>query len=132
MPQFLDTYDKNNDTRYTDCWIGGVQQDQSGNTIYVDGQPLNYTYEIRSTDNPGCYPMEGYRLVKYEIKDGDWGTSYDDVPFFRYADVLMMKAECLCCVSGGYNGETEQDAASLVTQVRQRALTGIPIRRHAR
>ena len=29
--------------------------------------------------------MEGYRLVKYEIKDGDWGTSYDDVPFFRYA-----------------------------------------------
>lgn len=68
MPQFLDTYDKNNDTRYTDCWIGGVQQDQSGNTIYVDGQPLNYTYEIRSTDNPGCYPMEGYRLVKYEIR----------------------------------------------------------------
>lgn len=45
LPQFLDTYDKNNDTRYTDCWIGGVQQDQSGNTIYVDGQPLNYTYE---------------------------------------------------------------------------------------
>ena len=125
LPQFLDTYDKNNDTRYTDCWIGGVQQDQSGNTIYVDGQPLNYTYEIRSTDNPGCYPMEGYRLVKYEIKDGDWGTSYDDVPFFRYADVLMMKAECLLRL-GGYNGETEQDAASLVTQVRQRAFKGNP------
>ena len=125
LPQFLDNYDKNNDTRYTDCWIGGVQQDQSGNTIYVDGQPLNYTYEIRSTDNPGCYPMEGYRLVKYEIKDGDWGTSYDDVPFFRYADVLMMKAECLLRL-GGYNGETEQDAASLVTQVRQRAFKGNP------
>ena len=126
LPQFLDTYDKNNDTRYTDCWIGGVQQDQSGNTIYVDGQPLNYTYEIRSTDNPGCYPMEGYRLVKYEIKDGDWGTSYDDVPFFRYADVLMMKAECLLRL-GGYNGETEQDAASLVTQVRQRAFKGLSL-----
>lgn len=69
--------------------------------------------------------MEGYRLVKYEIKDGDWGTSYDDVPFFRYADVLMMKAECLLRL-GGYNGETEQDAASLVTQVRQRAFKGNP------
>ena len=44
---------------------------------------------------------------------------------FRYADVLMMKAECLLRL-GGYNGETEQDAASLVTQVRQRAFKGNP------
>ena len=124
IPQFLDTYDED-DTRFEDCWIGGVQKDINGQTIYVDGQPLNYTYEIRSTDNPGCYPMEGYRLVKYEILEGDWGTSYDDVPFFRYADVLMMKAECLLRL-GGYNGETEQDAADLVTQVRQRAFKDNP------
>lgn len=124
IPQFLDTYDED-DTRFEDCWIGGIQKDINGQTIYVDGQPLNYTYEIRSTDNPGCYPMEGYRLVKYEILEGDWGTSYDDVPFFRYADVLMMKAECLLRL-GGYNGETEQDAADLVTQVRQRAFKDNP------
>ena len=36
-----------------------------------------------------------------------------------------MKAECLLRL-GGYNGETEQDAASLVTQVRQRAFKGNP------
>jgi hypothetical protein len=69
--------------------------------------------------------MEGARLVKYEIKTGDWGTSYDDVPFFRLADAMMMKAECLLRL-GGYNGETEEDAARLVTQVRARAFKDNP------
>ena len=119
LPQFLDTYDPD-DSRFDDCWIGEQQYDMEGNAIYVDGQPLVYTKEIRSTDNPGCYPMEGYRLVKYEIKTGDWGTSYDDVPFFRLADAMMMKAECLLRL-GGYKEWTEQDAADLVTEVRRRA-----------
>lgn len=119
LHQFLDTYDPD-DTRFDDTWIGGPQSDQAGAPIYVDGTRLDYTYELRSIDNPGCYPMEGYRMVKYEIIEGDWGSSYDDIPFFRYADVLMMKAECLLRL-GGYNGETEDDAAELVTQVRQRA-----------
>lgn len=119
LSQFLDTYDED-DTRFTDTWIGGPQVDRYGEPILVDGTRLDYTWNLRSIDNPGCYPMEGYRMVKYEIKEGDWGTSYDDVPFFRYADVLMMKAECLLRL-GGYNGETEQDAADLVTRVRERA-----------
>ncbi len=118
LHQFLDTYDED-DTRFDATWIGGPQSDRYGEAIYVDGNRLDYTYNLRSIDNPGCYPMEGYRLVKYEIVEGDRGTYYDDVPFFRYADVLMMKAECLLRL-GGYNGETEQDAADLVTQVRQR------------
>lgn len=119
LPQFLDSYD-NDDKRYDLCWIEGEQYNMDGERIMVNGQPLNYTHEIRSIDNPGCYPMEGARMVKFEIISGDWGTSYDDVAFFRYADVLMMKAECLLRL-GGYNGETEQDAADLVTQVRMRA-----------
>lgn len=119
LHQFLDTYDPD-DTRFEDTWIGGPQSDQAGAPIYVDGTRLDYTYELRSIDDPGCYPMEGYRMVKYEIIEGDWGSSYDDIPFFRYADVLMMKAECLLRL-GGYKGETEDDAAELVTQVRQRA-----------
>lgn len=119
LGQFLDTYDED-DTRFTDTWIGGPQVDQYGEPILVDGARLDYTWDLRSIDNPGCYPMEGYRMIKYEIKEGDWGTSYDDVPFFRYADVLLMKAECLLRL-GGYNGETEQDAADLVTKVRERA-----------
>lgn len=100
--------------------LGGPQVDYAGEKIMVDGTQLNYTYNMRSIDNPGCYSMEGYRLQKYEILEGDWGSSYDDIPFFRLADAKMMKAECLLRL-GGYKGETKEDAAELVTEVRRRA-----------
>jgi len=125
LPQFLDTYDTQ-DTRYTSCWTIGQQYDlNSGAAIIADGVPVIYTKEIHSIDNPGCYPYEGARLIKYQILPGDFGTSYDDVPFFRLADAYMIKAECLLRL-GGYKGETEQDAANLVTQVRQRAFKNNP------
>ncbi len=123
-PQFLDTYDED-DGRYNACWTLGQQYDQSGTAITVDGEPLIYTKELHSIDNPGCYPFEGGRLIKYEILSGDFGTSYDDVPFFRLADAYLIKAECLLRL-GGYKGETEQDAADLVTAVRQRAFKNNP------
>lgn len=63
--------------------------------------------------------------MKYEILSGDYGTSYDDVPFFRLADAYFIKAECLLRL-GGYNGESEQVAADLVTAVRQRAFKSDP------
>ena len=93
LPQFLETYDEE-DSRYEDCWISGQQYDYAGAPIYVDSEPLVYTRELHSIDNPGCYPFESERLVKYEILSGDYGTSYDDVPFFRLADAYFIKAEC--------------------------------------
>jgi starch-binding outer membrane protein, SusD/RagB family len=125
LPQFLDTYDKT-DSRYTSCWNLGQQYDiNSGAAIIADGVPVSYTKELHSIDNPGCYPYEGGRLLKYQILPGDFGTSYDDVPFFRLADAYMIKAECLLRL-GGYKGESEQVAADLVTQVRQRAFKNNP------
>ena len=131
LNQFLDTYKgiqvdpitnkaTATDKRFGLCWIGGPQVDYAGEKIMVDGTQLNYTYSMRSINNLGCYPMEGYRLQKYEILEGDWGSSYDDIPFFRLADAKMMKAECLLRL-GGYKGETKEDAAELVTEVRRRA-----------
>lgn len=105
--------------------ISGQQYDYAGAPIYVDSEPLVYTRELHSIDNPGCYPFESERLVKYEILSGDYGTSYDDVPFFRLADAYFIKAECLLRL-GGYNGESEQVAADLVTAVRQRAFKSDP------
>ncbi len=119
FPQFLDIYEEG-DTRFEDTWTGGQQYDADGNTILVDGEPHVYTKELHSIENPGCYPFESYRLIKYYIGSGDYGTYYDDVPYFRLADAMYMKAECLLRL-GGYNGETEQDAADLVTAVRMRA-----------
>lgn len=124
LPQFLDTYDED-DGRFSSTWTVGQQYDRSGSPIMVEGEPLIYTREIHSIDNPGCYPFEGARLIKYEILPGDFGTSYDDIPFFRLADAYMIKAECLLRL-GGYNGETEQTAADLVTAVRQRAFKDNP------
>jgi hypothetical protein len=124
LPQFIDTYDEA-DNRFEDTWTIGQQYDRNGNPIYVDGEPLIYTKELHSIDNPGCYPFEGARLKKYEILPGDFGTSFDDVPFFRLADAYFIKAECLLRL-GGYKGETEADAAALVTQVRQRAFRDNP------
>lgn len=124
LPQFLDTYDEE-DGRFTDCWTLGQQYNRSGAPITVDGEPLIYSKEIHSIDNPGCYPFEGGRLIKYEILSGDFGTAYDDIPFFRLADAYMIKAECLLRL-GGYKGETEQHAADLVTAVRRRAFKTNP------
>lgn len=124
-PQFIETYDVD-DQRYRDCWISGPQFDKDGNPIYIDGVQLNYTHELRSIDVPGCYEQEGERLVKYEILGGDKGTTFDDQVIFRYADVLLMKAECLLRITGSYNGEGADVAATLVTQVRQRNFASNP------
>lgn len=121
LTQFLDTYDE--DDERLNCWIWGQQYDANGNEIYEGEDPLIYTRELHTID--GCYPMDGARMTKWEIRSGSYGTYYDDLPIFRYADALMIKAECLLRL-GGYNGESEQDAADLVTMVRQRNFTDNP------
>lgn len=123
LPQFLETYDPD-DSRLTDCWIWGPQKNEAGEQIFgTNNDSLIYTRYLHTADH--CYYMEGARLVKWQIYGGNRGTSYDDVPFFRYADALMIKAECLLRL-GGYKGETEQDAANLVTRVRQRDFASNP------
>ncbi len=120
FPQFLDLYEEG-DTRFENTWTAGQQYATDGSPILVDGEPLVYTRELHSIDNPGCYPFESYRLIKYEIKSGDFGTSYDDVPYFRLADAYFIKAECLLRL-----GENEDVAAQLITKVRARNFKANP------
>lgn len=128
VPQFIDTYNAA-DSRKSDTWLIGQQRDQDGKDIKVtvDGQevPLIYTRDVHSVDNPMAYDLEGARFWKYEVVAGEDGTYTDDVPYFRLADAMFIKAECLLRL-GGYNGETEQTAADLITQVRQRAFKSNP------
>ena len=131
VPQFLDTYHEN-DKRFNDTWTGGEQRfaiknadgtytPQAGSPIpFADDDwsgtgNLTYSYDVHSIDNPGAYQQEGYRFVKSEIVGGDAGTYGNDVAFFRLADVMFMKAECLLRL-----GRDEQTAANLVTEVRTR------------
>ncbi len=77
-----------------------------------DGAPLNLTPEINMLE-PNCLRQAGTRIAKYPfIEESDRFTG-NDVPIFRYADVLLMKAEILLRTGGG--GE------NLVNEVRARA-----------
>ena len=139
IPQWIRTYDAD-DQRLTDTWAGGPQYHalkqgdtyipnaDKENPIYFEADDwsgtgiLTYNLNVHSIDNPGAYQQEGYRLHKYEIIGGtNDGTTADDVAIFRYTDVLMMKAECLLRL-----GRDKDQAAQLVTQVRQRSFPNNP------
>lgn len=126
IPQFLATYDAD-DSRKADTWKWGVQTDQQGNVLYDPntGEEVNLTPEVWAIEKPGAGDYQGARLWLYEIQPGDIGTSNCNVPFFRLTDAYMIKAECLLRL-GGYKGETEQDAADIVTMIRQRAFKNNP------
>ncbi|KAA2244580.1 RagB/SusD family nutrient uptake outer membrane protein [Chitinophaga agrisoli] len=106
VPQFINTYDPE-DTRLKDTWLQGPQKTPAGVEV-IDY--VNFVGGIEKSKS-----NEGFRVGKYEIRVGAKGSLSNDFPIFRYADVLMMKAECL--LRTGQTGE----AAQLVTQVRQRA-----------
>ena len=62
--------------------------------------------------------MSGARVVKFEVKMGATDNLSNDYPIFRYADVLLMKAEAALRLGD------EATAKSLVNQIRHRA--GVP------
>ena len=61
---------------------------------------------------------QGYKSVKYFVIQDDYKNGRNqsnDLPIFRYADILLMKAEAILRGANATNGDT---AASLVNQVR--------------
>lgn len=118
--QFIDTYN-NEDSRLADSWLMGEQLAADGSPLYGTydkmGKPLVYTKDLPS----GNYTSEteGYRMNKYEVEAGSQSSSNTDIPLYRYAEVLMMKAECLLRLG-------KPGAGALVTQVRQRAFKDNP------
>ncbi|MBL3657126.1 RagB/SusD family nutrient uptake outer membrane protein [Fulvivirga sediminis] len=111
IPQFIDTYDEE-DSRLTDSWLGGLQYTASDEPLMDGAKQFEYTNYLTSVDS--AYYWEGYRFVKYEIPVGWSLAPGNDIPMFRYADALMIKAECL--LRKGLSDE----AAQLVTRVRER------------
>ena len=121
VTQFINTYDER-DSRLADTWLMGPLYAADGVTPLLGtydkmGEPIVYTKDI--PDGNYTSEMEGYRMNKYEVAEGSYSSSNTDIPVFRYAEVLMMKAECL--LRTGQSG-----AGALVTQVRQRAFKDNP------
>jgi hypothetical protein len=144
VPQFMDSYDPD-DKRKKDTWLFGPQYSYKKNetaiTIYqyneylaagnTDGLvataintsdgPLNYTTTVHSINNPGAYKMEGARFWKQDIVSGQDGTYGNDVCFYRLADAMFIKAECLLRLN-----QDKQTAADLVSEVRVRSFPTNP------
>ncbi|MBL0739837.1 RagB/SusD family nutrient uptake outer membrane protein [Chryseolinea lacunae] len=117
IPQFIDTYDED-DSRLEESWRGGLQFKASGEPIMDGNKQFEYPNYMTSVDAAEYW--EGYRFVKYEIPIGFTISPDNDVPLYRYADVLMIKAECLM-----RKGQADA-AAAIVTDIRKRAFKADP------
>lgn len=108
------------DKRYAKTYLMGQQYDYlTGDSLFFDAAkkiPYNHINFIASPT--AADEFDGYRFGKYEIKIGQkWDTDQDWV-VYRYAETLMMKAECLL-----RDGDAE-GAAEIVNFVRARSFDG--------
>lgn len=116
VPQYVSTFDVE-DSRYIDNYIKGQQFTATGDSIYgtmgaFTGKPLAFRNYVAGVDL--SEEVDGFRLGKFEIAAGATNRLSNDWPLFRYADILMMKAESLL-----RNGDADA-AAAIVTEVRER------------
>lgn len=116
VPQFGDLYDED-DKRLDKTWIRGIQLSADGDTLRgqyeKSGEPLHLTQTMRD----GIFTAEdaGWRVGKWEIEPGATANLNNDYAFFRYARVLLIKAEALLRMGQA------TEAATIVSQVRERA-----------
>lgn len=81
-----------------------------------NGPPITHTPYLNEL-TPGNWRQSGARIAKYEMEIGLSGQQMNnDMVIYRYADVLLMKAEALWRLN-----ESDQNALMLVNQIRQRA-----------
>ncbi len=134
---FFDLFSAND--KRINQWLYGPQTYTDDNG---DEQPVPSWETDYSTDPPTIDPLiinphiedlqnaddkEGVMNVKYEIEDGlNYGSNgivdmNNDMVVFRYADILMMKAECLMRLNGN---KASADAVDLVNTVRARDFDG--------
>lgn len=122
IPQFINTYDAA-DKRLTDTWLMGPQLANNGSTPLLgsydqNAQPLNFVNSM--PDGLFTGEADGYRVNKFEVRSGAMRDLSNDFPFFRYAQVLLMKAECLLRTGKG------NDAAAIVSDLRIRNFAANP------
>lgn len=81
------------DARRNSLLIGQQYSAKDGTMVLMDnGEPLNYTEEISNFTN--ALQNEGARLDKYEWSATDSWERDNDWVLMRYAEILMMQAEC--------------------------------------
>ena len=99
-------------------WTGNIVEWDHGESHFkVIIDPKVTTIQDPTAGN-SC---EGARFVKFEFANGIAHHADSDFPIYRYADVLLMKAEAIMRQNGD---KANDEAVALVNQVHQRA--GLP------
>lgn len=81
-----------------------------------NGPPITHTPYLNEL-TPGNWRQSGARIAKYEMEIGLSGSQMNnDMVLYRYADVLLMKAEALWRIN-----DADADALMLVNEIRRRA-----------
>ncbi len=109
------------DLRKAGYFLVGQQYTSGGDALSdagAGGVPLVFTPEIPAllmdaSYSPAQIRLSGVRVSKFEIKIGSKDNLSNDFPIFRYADILLMKAEAM--IRLGKNGD------EFVNMVRDRA-----------
>jgi starch-binding outer membrane protein, SusD/RagB family len=122
MKDHFDTYEDND--RRKEGFLVGQQYTFAGAPITdvgAGGVPLVFDPYIPSLilgagNSPEQIRNSGARVVKFEIKKGAKANLSNHFPIFRYADILLMKAEAR--IRQGLSGDM------WINQVRQRAISG--------
>ena len=125
VEDFYNSYEEG-DIRQANNHIVGPQFDTGGNRIEdsgaepfdIDGPPLTFTPNINELGPNACRQC-GARVGKYEFALGATENLDNDFPLFRYADILLMRAEALWRMNAG-----DAEALDLVNQIRARAGLG--------
>ncbi|MBN8575755.1 MAG: RagB/SusD family nutrient uptake outer membrane protein [Cytophagales bacterium] len=80
-----------------------------------DGAPLTFTPQINQI-YPNGWRQGGARIGKYQYEVGGTNNMSNDFVVFRYADILLSRAEALWRLNSG-----SAEALTLVNQIRTRA-----------
>lgn len=128
VPSFIHSFDS--EDKRLKGWLWGQQYSSSGQMLYCNqessGKPLILTIDYENVFDPDdpviygpTYALEfmGARFAKYEYWNFT-GSANNDFVVFRYADILLMKAEALMRQNGGI---ATPEAVELVNLVRARA-----------
>lgn len=103
-------------------FIVGPQFSSSGERILdagadgadPDGLPLTFTPYVNELA-PNAWRQAGARIGKWEIPSGTNGNLSNDYAIFRYADILLTKAEAVARLSNNWN---DGYTLAIVNQIR--------------
>lgn len=120
LKSFYDSY-STQDKRKAQWFVGPVMKDgeviKYSNSTLKD-VPAIIVPEVTTIQDPtAANTFEGARFIKFEIEPGIEHHANSDFPIYRYADILLMKAEALMRLNGGV---ANQEALDAVNEVRKR------------